>query len=105
MTKKNYNYFYSELEDQIIVNSITQDFKERQSTRKQYELIWELCMSFYLGNQYSYISNNNEICDIEKNYFWENRNVYNHIAPLIESRLAKLNKDNTYKKKVKQWPR
>ena len=49
-------------------------------------------MNFYLGNQYSYISNSYELLDIEKNFFWENREVYNHIAPIIESRLAKLGK-------------
>lgn len=93
MTKtNNKKYFYSELEDQIIVNSIKEDFKKRQLERRNFELTWELNMNFYLGNQYSYISNTGELGDIEKNYYWENREVYNHIAPIIEGRLAKLNK-------------
>ena len=90
--EKNNEYYYSELEDKIIVDSINADFKNRQELRKPFELGWELNMNFYLGNQYTYISNSAELLDIEKNFFWENREVYNHIAPIIESRLAKLGK-------------
>lgn len=92
MNKQKNNYFYSELEDQIIVNSITSDFNKRKESRKQYELVWELNMNFYLGNQNSYISSIGEVGDIEKKYYWESNATYNHIAPVIESRLAKLNK-------------
>ena len=90
--EKDNEYYYSELEDKIIVDSINADFKNRQEMRKPFELGWELNMNFYLGNQYTYISNSAELLDIEKNFFWENREVYNHIAPIIESRLAKLGK-------------
>lgn len=85
-------FYYSELEDKIIVDSIQNDFKNRQILRKPFELIWELNMNFYLGNQYSYISNSQELLNIEKSFFWENRETYNHIAPIIESRLSKLSK-------------
>lgn len=88
----NHKYFYSEIEDKIVVDAIRQDFLNRQEERRQFELTWELNMNFYLGNQYSYISTNGSLGDIEKNYYWENREVYNHIAPIIESRLSKLNK-------------
>lgn len=90
--EKDNEFYYSELEDKIIVDSINSDFKNRQELRKPFELGWELNMNFYLGNQYTYISNSAELLDIEKNFFWENREVYNHIAPIIESRLAKLGK-------------
>ncbi len=83
-------YFYDEIQDQVIVNFVKQDLTERQKERKQFELNWELNMNFYFGNQYCYISGNNEISDIEKKYYWENREVYNHIAPIIEARLSKL---------------
>ena len=91
---KEEKFYYSELEDELIINSIQAEFKERQVERKPYELIWELNMNFYLGNQYSYISNSGELLDVEKTYFWENREIYNHIAPIIESRVAKLSKIN-----------
>jgi len=94
MNQNKNRYFYSEIEDQIIVNSITEDLKQRQLDRRPFELSWEINMNFYLGNHYSYISTTNNVEDSEKKYYWENREVYNHIAPLIESRLAKLNKIN-----------
>ena len=83
-------YFYGKDEDKVIVDYVLNDFKEKQLNRRNYELIWQLNMNFYVGNQYSYISPSGFISDIEKNYQWENREVYNHIAPIIESRLSKL---------------
>ena len=90
--KNNKKYFYSEIEDKVIIDFVNADFKQRQQERKPYELAWELNMNFYLGNQYSYISSTGELNDIEKRYYWENREVFNHIAPVIEARLAKLSK-------------
>ncbi len=90
--KKKKDYFYSEIEDKVIVDFVKSDFKNRQAERRPFELAWELNMNFYLGNQYSYISNTGELSDIAKKYYWENREVYNHIAPIIEARLAKLGK-------------
>lgn len=93
MTNK-HKFFYDEIQDQVIVNFVKGELSKRQSERRQFELAWELNMNFFLGNQYSYISSNNEISDIEKKYYWENREVYNHIAPIVEARLSKLNKIN-----------
>ena len=87
-------FFYDEVQDKIIVDFVKNELAKRQEERKKFELIWELNMNFFFGNQYCYISNNNEISDIEKRYFWENREVYNHIAPIIEARLSKLGKIN-----------
>lgn len=92
MKSSNEKYFYSKEEDKVIVDFVTNDFKLKQQARRNFELIWELNMNFYIGNQYSYITPSGFISDIEKNYTWENREVYNHIAPIIESRLSKLNK-------------
>lgn len=90
--KNKEKYYYSEIEDKVIVDFIKNDFKTRQQERKTHELSWELNMNFYLGNQYSYISSTGELNDTEKRYYWENREVFNHIAPVIEARLAKLSK-------------
>lgn len=92
MKSNNEKYFYSKEEDKVIVDFVKNDFKQKQESRKPFDLIWELNMNFYLGNQYSYITPSGFISDIEKNFNWENREVYNHIAPIIESRLSKLNK-------------
>lgn len=92
MSKKTDKYFYSKEEDEVLVKFVREDFLRRQKERKSIEKTWELNLNFYLGNQYSYISNLGDIGDIEKVFRWENREVFNHIAPIIECRLAKLNK-------------
>ncbi len=85
-------YFYGKEEDFAVVKMVRDDFLRRQEARKQIERGWELNLNFYLGNQYSYIASTGNVADIEKNFRWESREVYNHIAPIIECRLAKLNK-------------
>lgn len=86
------DFYYNEDQDKIIVDEILQDFQTRQIERKPYELAWELNMNFMIGNQYSVINPKGEIQNIDKDYYWQEREVYNHIAPIIESRLAKLGK-------------
>ena len=85
-------YFYNETEDKVIVDFVKSDFVSRRNERRAYELTWELNMNFMLGNQFSYISPKGEVADLDKNYYWESREVYNHIAPIVETRLAKLGK-------------
>lgn len=90
--KNKENFFYSKEEDEVIVDAVRTDFLSRQAERKAVERTWELNLNFYVGNHYSYISSIGDLSDIEKNYLWESREVYNHIAPIIECRLAKLAK-------------
>lgn len=73
-----------------IVADIKSDFESRREERRPYELAWLLNINFLIGNQYSYISTRGEIEKMDKNFGWESRDVFNHIAPIIESRLAKL---------------
>lgn len=75
-----------------LVTSILQDFKERQEKRRPLELNWRLNMNFVIGNQYAEISPRGDIEDRGKQYFWQSREVYNHIAPILETRLSKLAK-------------
>ncbi len=91
-TLNNTKYFYNEDTDKEIVKEILLDLERRSQDRKQFEQSWELNMNFMLGNQYSFLNSNGEIEQSPKNYYWEEREVYNHIAPIIESRLAKLGK-------------
>ena len=85
-------FFYSKEDDELIVESVLEDFARRKEERKTFDLIWQLNMNFVLGNQYTSISPSGEVSETEKEYSWECRDVYNHIAPIIETRLAKLNK-------------
>ena len=75
-----------------IVKEIIEDFKVRQQERKRYEANWQLNINFFVGNQYCAINSNNDVVDFEKQFFWQEREVYNHIAPIIEQRLCKLSK-------------
>ena len=80
------------IEEEKIVESVLEDFKNRQLKRKNYENNWQLNINFFLGNQYSYISPSGEIMEYGKQYFWQEREVYNHIANLVEIRLSKLSR-------------
>ena len=91
--KQNFvKFFYDKEKDELIVNSVKQDYELRRQERRPFDLAWELNMNFVLGNQYTAISPTGEISDIEKSFYWECREVYNHIAPIVETRLAKLAK-------------
>lgn len=85
-------FFYDRDTDEMIVGDVLKDFEARRAERRAFDLTWELNMNFVLGNQYSSISPSGEITDTEKSFFWECREVYNHIAPIVETRLAKLAK-------------
>lgn len=75
-----------------LVEEVTLDFEKRQEERLSFEKQWELNMNFLSGNQYCGINSIGEIIDEYKTYYWQNRNVFNHIAPIMESRLARLSR-------------
>ena len=79
----------SKIEEKIVAE-ITADFKKRQEARRHVELNWRLNMNFVVGNQFAQISSKGDIEESGKEYFWQEREVYNHIAPILETRLAKL---------------
>jgi len=65
------------------------DFEARQKERVALERQWELNMNFLHGNQYCDVNSRGEITDESKSFYWQNRGVFNHIAPIIDTRLAK----------------
>ncbi|MDR1939197.1 MAG: hypothetical protein LBQ40_00170, partial [Clostridiales bacterium] len=73
-----------------IVRDVISDFKKRREARKSFELQWRLNMNFFIGNQFSEITPDGDIDDAGRLYYWQEREVFNHIAPIIETRLAKL---------------
>lgn len=82
---QNENYFEEDL-----VSEVIEDFKRRQQERKSFETQWELNMNFLMGNQYCCVGPSGEVEEFEKQFYWQEREVYNHIAPVVEARLAKL---------------
>lgn len=77
--------FYEEL-----VREVREDFAARREMRRPYELTWQLNMNFLMGNQFCNINGRGEIEQDEKYFFWQEREAYNHIAPIVETRVAKL---------------
>lgn len=76
-------------EEQIVAD-VLEDFRQRQNERRSFESQWQLNMNFLMGNQYCFLSPSGEVEDSDKEFYWQEREVYNHIAPIIDARLAKL---------------
>ena len=62
-----------------LIDETLKDFEKRREERKSFDAQWQLNMNFYMGNQYCTISRNNEIEEYEKQFFWQEKEVYNHI--------------------------
>ena len=76
--------------DAKLVEEVIADYKKRREERRSLESQWQLNINFMMGNQYSYISNNGGIREDEKQYFWQEKEVFNHIAPIVETRISKI---------------
>lgn len=73
-----------------IVEEVVADYQERREARRSLENQWQLNINFMMGNQYSYIASNGDIRQDEKQYFWQEKEVFNHVAPIIETRISKI---------------
>lgn len=71
---------------------VKEDFLKRREGRRSLEQQWNLNLNYLSGNQYCEISPSGDVLEEESYYYWQNRNVYNHIAPIMETRLAKLSR-------------
>ncbi|MDD4685760.1 MAG: hypothetical protein PHI76_00505 [Clostridia bacterium] len=78
--------------DKLLIKEVIDDFKNRQEKRRNFEAQWQLNMNFLDGNQYCFIKNIDEIQTYNKRFFWQQQETYNHISPIIERRLSKLQK-------------
>lgn len=83
---------FSEQFIEDIVKEVKVDFEKRRIIRRPLELSWRLNMNFLMGNQYSEITPRGDIEDYGKQFYWQEREVFNHIAPIVETRLAKLSR-------------
>lgn len=84
------NQLKSEVFYEDIVQSVKDDFAKRQSERRDVERQWQINMNYLSGNQYCEVAPNGEVEETEKYYFWQSRNAYNHIAPVVDTRISKL---------------
>lgn len=91
--QKSENIELREYEEQLIAD-VQEDFNRRREERLMIERQWELNRNFLVGNQYCDVNRRGEIVSDGKTYYWQNHGVFNHIAPLIESRLARFSRIN-----------
>ncbi len=77
---------------QKLAREVTDDFERRREERRRIESGWLLNINFLSGNQYCDLSPQGGVVDEDKRYYWQSRRVFNHIAPTVDSRIAKLEK-------------
>lgn len=73
-----------------LADEIRADFERRREERRSLENGWLLNMNFLSGNQYCDISPDGETEEEDKRFYWQSRRAFNHIAPMVDSRIAKL---------------
>ena len=75
-----------------LIADVKADFENRRKARVENERQWELNMNFISGNQYCGINARGDLEDKDRDFFWQEREVFNHVAPVIESRLARFSR-------------
>ena len=84
-----------------IIKKVLDELQKRKTERSILEQQWTLNANFLVGNQYCEINPyRGDIEQLEPVYDWLERETFNQIAPLIETRIANLKKIN-YMMKVK----
>ena len=73
-----------------IAREVTEDFLRRREERRSLESGWLLNLNFLSGNQYCDVLPSGEIIEEDPRFYWQSRRVFNHIAPTVDSRIAKL---------------
>ncbi|MGN1053215.1 MAG: hypothetical protein ACI4SH_07500, partial [Candidatus Scatosoma sp.] len=73
-----------------LAREVTYDFRARREARRQIENGWTLNIQFMSGNQYCDVTSEGAVEEEDAQYFWQTHRVFNHIAPTVESRVAKL---------------
>ncbi|MBR1867942.1 MAG: hypothetical protein IJ800_05120 [Clostridia bacterium] len=86
MSEKNgKKQFYEDL-----VKEVEEDYDRRREDRRLIQRQWELNVNYLEGKQYCEINGIGEIEESEKDFYWQGRSVYNHIAPVVDTRIARL---------------
>ena len=77
--------------DDEIASYVEDEYQRRQSERKAFELQWRLNGEFINGNQYLDINTKtNSLQEVPKINWWSEREVFNQIATIQETRIARL---------------
>lgn len=73
-----------------LVNEILEEFERRKMERKPFERQWQVNLNFVVGNQFCSVDGLGNTCNLESDFEWQERQAYNYLATMYESRLAKL---------------
>ena len=84
-----------------IIRNVLEELERRRGQRSGLEQQWTLNANFLVGNQFCEVRPyTGEVEQLQPVYDWLNREAFNNIAPLIETRIANLKKIN-YMMRVK----
>lgn len=79
--------------DDAIVGFVDGEFTRREQERLPIELQWRLNIAFIEGNQYVNINPAaQQLEEDPKLFWWQEREVFNQVAPIVETRIAKLSR-------------
>ena len=73
-----------------LAKEVEEDFAQRRERRRSLENGWLLNINFFSGNQYCDVSPRGGVEDEDSRFYWQSRRVFNHIAPTVDTRIAKL---------------
>ncbi len=79
-------------EEKKLVKEVLDDFNNRAELRKSFDTIWQINMNFLMGNQFCNVGYGGKVEEADRQFFWQEREVFNHIAPIFDIRYAKLSK-------------
>ncbi len=74
----------------LLAEDVQRDYERRREERRKLESQWLLNMNFLKGEQYCSALPNGGIVEEDKRFYWQTHRVFNHIAPMIDARLSKL---------------
>lgn len=69
---------------------IRADYERRAEERREEETSWRLCARMTAGDQFVTAMPGGAITENAKTYYWEERTAFNHLATILETRLARL---------------
>lgn len=77
-------------QEEELVAEVYADFRRRQEERRRIERGWQLNINFINGNQYCDVNPLGEIEKDDSGYFWQQKRVFNYIAPTVDMRCCRL---------------
>lgn len=76
-----------------LADFVNEEYTKRQNARRPFELQWRLNSEFLAGNQFVDIDPvSNTIREVPKLFWYQEREVFNQIGVIVETRISRLNR-------------